>query len=121
MNTFYLMLSKVRNQSLWVRVSSQTTSKVLAKAIVISKQQGKDSFPSFLACLLAGPRSSLVIGQFLAIRASLQGGSECGFPLSMRVSERDFTGGLVTKNLPANAGDTGLIPSLEGSLMPLNN
>ena len=31
---------------------------------------------------------------------------------------RDFPGGIVDKNPPANAGDTGLIPGLGGSHMP---
>ena len=33
----------------------------------------------------------------------------------------DFPGSPVVKNLPANAGDTGLIPDLEGSHMPRSN
>ena len=41
------MFSKVRNQSLWVRVSSKTTNKVLAKIGVISKQQGDPLFQDF--------------------------------------------------------------------------
>ena len=32
-----------------------------------------------------------------------------------------FPGGLVVKNLPANIGDTGLIPGLGRSHMPLSN
>ena len=34
---------------------------------------------------------------------------------------RDFPGGAVVKNLPANAGDTGLIPGPGRSHMPRNN
>ena len=33
----------------------------------------------------------------------------------------DFPGGPAVKNLPANAGDTGLIPDLKGSHMPQSN
>ena len=33
----------------------------------------------------------------------------------------DFSGGAVVKNLPANAGDTALIPGLGRSHMPLSN
>ena len=33
----------------------------------------------------------------------------------------DFLGGLVVRNPPANAGDTGLIPGLGRSHMPLGN
>ena len=33
----------------------------------------------------------------------------------------DFPGSTVVKNLPANAGDTGLIPGLGGSHMPRSN
>ena len=32
-----------------------------------------------------------------------------------------FPGGAVDRNLPANAGDTGLIPGPEGSHMPRSN
>ena len=35
--------------------------------------------------------------------------------------EGDFPGGAVLKNLPANAGDTGLIPGLGRSHMPQSN
>ena len=34
---------------------------------------------------------------------------------------RDFPGGAVVKNPPANAGDTGLIPGLGRSHMPQSN
>ena len=34
---------------------------------------------------------------------------------------QDFPGGAVVKNLPANAGDTGLIPGLGISHMPWSN
>ena len=34
---------------------------------------------------------------------------------------RDFPGGAVVKNLPANAGNTGLIPGLGRSHMPRSN
>ena len=34
---------------------------------------------------------------------------------------RDFPGGAVVKNPPANAGDTGSIPRLERSNMPRSN
>ena len=33
----------------------------------------------------------------------------------------DLPGGPAVKNLPANAGDTGLIPDLKGSHMPQSN
>ena len=33
----------------------------------------------------------------------------------------DLPGGTVVKNLPAKAGDTGLIPGLGGSHMPRSN
>ena len=36
-------------------------------------------------------------------------------------NEQGFPGGLVVKNLPANAGDMGSIPDPGGSLMPGNN
>ena len=36
-------------------------------------------------------------------------------------SYRDFPGGAVVKNLPANAGDMGLIPGLGRSHMPRSN
>ena len=36
-------------------------------------------------------------------------------------SERDFPGGSVVKNLPANAEDTGSIPGLGRSHMPESN
>ena len=35
--------------------------------------------------------------------------------------ERDFPGGAVVKNPPANAGDTGSIPGLGRSHMPRSN
>ena len=35
--------------------------------------------------------------------------------------KRDFPGGAVVKNLPANAGDTGSIPGLGRSHMPRSN
>ena len=35
--------------------------------------------------------------------------------------ERDFPGGAVVKNLPANAGDMGLSPGLGRSHMPQSN
>ena len=35
--------------------------------------------------------------------------------------QRDFPGGAVVKNLPANAGDSGSIPDLGRSHMPWNN
>ena len=34
---------------------------------------------------------------------------------------REFPGGAVVKNLPADAGDMGLIPVLGGSHMPWSN
>ena len=36
-------------------------------------------------------------------------------------ARRDFPGGAVVKNLPANAGDTGLSPGPGGSHMPRSN
>ena len=36
-------------------------------------------------------------------------------------SYRDFPGGAVVRNLPANAGDTGLSPGLGGSHVPRSN
>ena len=38
--------------------------------------------------------------------------------MSFKRDQRDFPGSPVIKNLPANAGNTGLIPSVEGSHMP---
>ena len=38
-----------------------------------------------------------------------------------RRSSRDFPGGAVVKNPPANAGDTGSIPGLGRSHMPWSN
>ena len=38
-----------------------------------------------------------------------------------RMSDWGFPGGAVVKNLPANAGDTGTIPSLGRSHMPQSN
>ena len=35
--------------------------------------------------------------------------------------DRDFPGGAVVKNLPVNAGDTGLSPGLERTHMPQSN
>ena len=37
------------------------------------------------------------------------------------IGERDFPGGAVVKNPPANAGDTGLIPGPGRSHMPRSN
>ena len=37
------------------------------------------------------------------------------------LKDRDFPGGAVVKNLPANAGDTGLSPGLGRSHMPRSN
>ena len=39
----------------------------------------------------------------------------------IRVLRKGFPGGSVVKNLPANAGDTGLIPDLERSHVPQSN
>ena len=38
-----------------------------------------------------------------------------------RNAYRDFTGGAVVKNLPANAGDMGSIPGMGRSHMPRSN
>ena len=39
----------------------------------------------------------------------------------LKSPEENFPGGTVDRNLPANAGDTGLIPSLERFHMPQSN
>ena len=39
----------------------------------------------------------------------------------LKIKCRDFPGGAVVKNLPANAGDTGLIPGPGRSHMPRSN
>ena len=39
----------------------------------------------------------------------------------VRNKERDFPGGTMVKNPPANAGDTGSSPGLERSHMPRSN
>ena len=49
-----------------------------------------------------------------------------GIPLSIDIMPyrsifRDFPGGTVVKNLPANAGDTGSIPGPGRSHMPWSN
>ena len=41
--------------------------------------------------------------------------------LSIGKNSRGFPGGSVVKNLPANAGDTGLIPDPGGSHIPCSN
>ena len=41
--------------------------------------------------------------------------------LSSKTKNRDFPGGTVVRNLPANAGDTGSSPGLGGSHMPQSN
>ena len=38
--------------------------------------------------------------------------------MDLNMATQDFPGGLVVKNLPASAGDTGLIPGLGGSPIP---
>ena len=38
-----------------------------------------------------------------------------------KIGERDFPGGAAVKNLPANAGDTGLSPGPGRSHMPRSN
>ena len=38
-----------------------------------------------------------------------------------RIGNMDFTGGTVVKNMPANAGDMGLIPGLGRAHMPWSN
>ena len=40
---------------------------------------------------------------------------------NLKVYARDFPGGTVVNNPPANAGDTGLIPGPAGSHMPRSN
>ena len=39
----------------------------------------------------------------------------------LKIAPWDFLGGPVVKNLPANAGDTGLIPGLGRSHKPWSN
>ena len=51
----------------------------------------------------------------------LGGGSGSGLRAFKRCHLRDFLGGAVVKNLPANAGDTGSIPGLGRSHMPWSN
>ena len=50
------------------------------------------------------------------------GFSSCGtraqYLWNLKKGYGDFPGGAVVKNLPANAGDTGLIPALGRSHMP---
>ena len=41
--------------------------------------------------------------------------------LRIKKDERDFPGGAVVENLPANAGDTGLSPGPGKSHMPRSN
>ena len=41
--------------------------------------------------------------------------------LLIKAIDEDFPGGAVVKNLPANAGDTGLIPGPGRSHMPQSN
>ena len=43
------------------------------------------------------------------------------WPDSIKLLEGDFPGGTVVKNLPANAGDTGLSPGQGRSHMPQSN
>ena len=43
------------------------------------------------------------------------------FDIKKSVAFRDFPGGTVVKNLPANAGDTGLSPGLGRSHMLRSN
>ena len=40
---------------------------------------------------------------------------------TLKIVKRDFPGGTVVKNLPANAGDKGLIPGLGSSHMTWSN
>ena len=44
-----------------------------------------------------------------------------GLEIKKKKSPRGFPGGSVVKNLPANAGETGLIPDLGRSHMPRSN
>ena len=44
-----------------------------------------------------------------------------GWSSSGRIDLEGFPGGLVVKNLPCNAGDTGSIPGLGRSHMPRGN
>ena len=41
--------------------------------------------------------------------------------VKFKITSRDFSGGAVVKNLPANPGDTVSIPGLGGSHMPQSN
>ena len=41
--------------------------------------------------------------------------------IGIKINAKDFPGGSVVKNQPANAGDTGLIPGPEESHMPWSN
>ena len=58
-------------------------------------------------------------------QACLQVSGDCQQPFAClglyRDHTRDFPGGAVYKNLPANAGDTGLILGLGRSHMPWSN
>ena len=47
--------------------------------------------------------------------------SPVNYVLLMKIFNRDFPGGPVVKNPPANAGDTGSIPGLGRSHRPWRN
>ena len=49
---------------------------------------------------------------------------ECGTlvcKIGIKINAKDFPGGSVVKNQPANAGDSGLMPGPEESHMPWSN
>ena len=63
----------------------------------------------------------LFVRQFLKKQITITHGK---IPLLWKIIKQNygnFPGGPVVKDLPANAGDTGLIPDLEGSHMPRDN
>ena len=64
---------------------------------------------SFLVCLMS------------AVAHSGSSSSLCSSGLYQQATPRDFPGGAVVKNPPANAGDTGSIPGLGSSHMPRTN
>ena len=54
-------------------------------------------------------------GKFLALSAYIRKEERS------KINDRDFPGGTVVKNSPANAGDMGLSPGLGRSHMPWSN
>ena len=49
------------------------------------------------------------------------GWAQCNHGVLLRGKQEDFPGGPAVKNLPSNAGDTGLIPALGRLHMPWGN